>query len=146
MQTFKPDCSIHVYIHAWGKPQKFSFGIWMGNRKGAELVTFSRVMAMKSRGITSLCAAKLALEQALRLKQEKIEIRVNTTFQFELLGKLHSVPREEELKLLYEDTQQLLTGFRFQRVLQVPQEQIPKAYAMALHLLRGAEKESQLRK
>lgn len=131
MQTFKPDCVIQICLGTQGKQQKFSFGICMKDGKGTKLMEFGKFLGTTARAQASARAAKLSLEQALRLRREKIEIRVNSSFQVEMLEKLRSLPREEELKFLYEDLQRLLEGFRFLRVLQVPQEQMPEARMMA---------------
>lgn len=95
------------------------------------LVEFTHFLGMSTLMGGSLHAAKLALEQAHRLKFEKIEIRVNSLFQVDFLKDQARVPREEELKSSFVDCEHLRKSFRLFRYLQVPEEQMQDASRLA---------------
>ncbi len=131
MEVFKPECTIQICIHTWGKPAKIAYGITLTDAKARALVEFSHFLGISTLAGASMQAAKLAMEQALRLKFEKIELRGNSSFQVDFLKDQARVPREEALKSIFVDCEHFRNSFRFFRFLQVPEEQMQEASRLA---------------
>ena len=137
MQKFNPECVIFAFVKASGKPQKYSFGVAITNSRGDMQVGFSRFLGICDRVEAELRSIKLGLEQAARLKCEKIEIRVDKDYQISFLQKHRSAPGKEGVKSLYIQVQDALVQFRLHRLLQIPREQMVEAMKLAEQAQEG---------
>ena len=137
MQAFKPDCTIYVALHARGKPAKFSFAVWMVDGKSRPLFSAAKFVGMGQRVHAELTALQLGLEQARRLRQEKIELRLGPGISADYFRENRNPPREADLKNLLLQVQTVFNEFRLRRYMQVPLEQMPEANALAEKANKG---------
>lgn len=135
MQKFNPDCIISVCILT--KQLSHSYGVVLegvdpkNKDKLTELVCFSSYISKTERVEAELKSIKLALEQAQRLKREKIHLRVDPDFRVSLLENARSTSLDEKLKLIHKDVQRILEEFRFKQIEIVSRDKMPKALSWA---------------
>jgi hypothetical protein len=98
MQEFRPDCTINLHLESRGRSAKLVWCCGIRDERGNGLVTVSGFAGTAPRETALLRTLRFGLEQALRLRMEKIEIATDIPVEVYLEADRAGVSRLGDLQ------------------------------------------------
>lgn len=98
MSEFLPECTIHVSVASEGKPARLGWAVVLVDKRGRDLVSALRFRGNAGRIEVFLEAVFWGLEQAARLKSEKVHLNLPPGSSLDFLENRVSKSRDPELR------------------------------------------------
>ena len=115
MQDFHADCTIKLFVASSGKPEKMSWACILEMRNGHKIISAQGFMGVVSREVAYAEALEFGLDQAKRLRQEKIGLATKYPILKNLDSRQSVFNRDPELRLKRDNIDALWESFRLKK-------------------------------
>ncbi|NUM88290.1 MAG: hypothetical protein HUU37_03715 [Bdellovibrionales bacterium] len=116
MTAFVPECTIHVALASHGRPAKHGWAVVLVDKGGRALVSSLRFRGIADARAVGLEAMLWGMEQALRLRSEKVHLNLAPGIDHGFLGDRVVKSRDPEVRAWENRAKEAWVGFRLSKI------------------------------